>query len=135
MRGLFLKLTDDLRVGSELESKKIEQLRIDWKRKPRYKGSSEASFIRKLDWLLMPELTLKWVLPVLAIIVVGYLSNKPVTENQPSSVGFPNDLVISRGHVIVTLEPNSGLHLTNKSVGASDQRKSSSDEVISKGAI
>jgi len=126
-RVLFLKLNRDVIIGGAPDPKMLHPLNIDFQNKLPLTGSTKTTLWRKLDWWLMPEKSIKWAFSIFAIIILGNLIVNHNSNIPRFQSGFPNNLVISRGHVVVTLSPEIGLHLSNTSSG--------SEQISGKGSV
>lgn len=135
LRELFISLDGDLIKGATPGISFDRQLNITLPPKSDYSKPLSTSMWRKLDWWLMPELTIKWSASLSVVIALGIISFNQTDSTQVNKQQLPNDLVISRGHFEITLEPEVGLHLmsraTNSSnIGSSENQKQSVANVV-----
>lgn len=121
--------------GGILEEHRIFPLKLDLHKSQSYSKSLSTSLWRKLDWWLMPEKSIMWTLAIALTVVLGGVVFNQFPQSPNGMVGFPNNLVISRGNVMVTFVPEKGLHLSNNSVNSAADSKDDLDKNNVKGAI
>ncbi len=116
LREIFLSLNKDLLRGATPEQHRHLPIKLDIISGKSIFSNSLISYWRKLDWWLMPEKSLGWAFAALLVITFAGIAYQRLPVAPTAQSGFPNDLVIARGRVMVTVDPERGLHLSNSSI-------------------
>ncbi len=135
MHGLFLSLSKDLVKGASPELLNTFPLKLDLKSPRKFTSGNSTSLLRKLDWWLMPEKTLKWSFTVILALVVGNITFNQDAEIPDKERGFPNSLIISHGNIVVTRDAEKGLHLSGGSNKTDSNPQTSDKDLDFKGTI
>lgn len=113
-RGLWRQLQADLRRGAEFRPSRgfwdtFPMISSDGSEKMPTAGAS--GWLRRLDWWLAPERTLRWGVGAVAAAIMVVAGFSALPEQTKADEGFPNNLIISRGLVLVKQSHRKGLRL------------------------
>ncbi|MBM3328250.1 MAG: hypothetical protein FJY67_02095 [Calditrichaeota bacterium] len=133
-RRAWLALDHDLKVASSPSHPPV--IDLDRVKTGHRTLASTGSLRRWLDWILIPEMTLRWGTVVVALLAIGLGATQFGGRGSSAATGaFPNDVVLYPDAVLIREHPDTGIRLTPGAVSfRPDFRSSDAGDSQSTGA-